>query len=82
MKKAVIAFSMAVLTTCTLAISADAKKNKGPKLLSGSVAQQKIVKVNNGINWHTSLNRALHDAYNQKKMVLWVQMIGKMDGAT
>lgn len=82
MKKAVIALSMAVLATCTLSINADAKKKKSPKLLSGAVAQQNIVKVNKGITWHTSLNRALHDAHRQGKMVLWVQMIGKMDGAT
>lgn len=83
MRKAVLALSVAVFATCTLAISVDAKKQqRGPKLLSGNVAQENIAKVNSGITWHTSLNRAMQDANRQGKMILWVQMIGKMDGAT
>lgn len=81
MKKVILSSTLALLVSFSLALDADAaKKNK--KLLTGQVAKQKIEKVNEGITWHTSLRRAGQIAQNQGKMILWVQMIGKMDGAT
>lgn len=51
-------------------------------VIEGDQARENIKKVNSDINWHTSLNSALMDARKENKMVLWVHLVGKMDGAT
>ncbi|MCA9802816.1 MAG: hypothetical protein KC777_12665 [Cyanobacteria bacterium HKST-UBA02] len=51
-------------------------------VIEGDQARENIKKVNSDINWHTSLNGALMDARKENKMVLWVHLVGKMDGAT
>lgn len=52
------------------------------KLLPGQVARENIERVNQQIDWHTSLGAAQNQARREGKMILWVQMIGQMDGAT
>ncbi|MBK9143327.1 MAG: hypothetical protein IPM23_12565 [Candidatus Melainabacteria bacterium] len=51
-------------------------------VIQGDQAKENIKKVNSNIKWHTSLNSALMDARKESKMVLWVHLVGKMDGAT
>ncbi|MCA9802141.1 MAG: hypothetical protein KC777_09150 [Cyanobacteria bacterium HKST-UBA02] len=53
-----------------------------PKLLPGYAAKENIDQVNKGIKWHTNLAAAESDARQQGKMILWIQLVGKMDGAT
>ena len=82
MRNRVLAGFAAVLAVCLLNVN-QAEAAKGQKrLLNGTVAKQNIDKVNQGINWHTSLSTAQSEARRSGKMILWVQMIGKMDGAT
>ena len=38
--------------------------------------------TNKGINWYTSLEQAEAEAKKQGKLVLWLHMLGTMDGAT
>ena len=81
MRKLILSSGLALLVSVSIGLQADAaKQNK--KLLSGEVAKQNICKVNDGITWHSSLNQAAQIAHREGKMILWIQMIGKMDGAT
>lgn len=68
-----------------LGLDADARPGgtaASKKLLPGYVAKENIDRVNKQIDWHTSLGTAQNKARQEGKMILWVQMIGKMDGAT
>ncbi len=73
-------FILAVAIASTLAGSLPANAAKG--LISGSVAKDNIEKVNSNVHWYTSLGQAEETARQQNKMVLWVHMIGQMEGAT
>ena len=52
------------------------------KVLPARVAKSNVEQVNSKIHWHTNLNSALARAKREGKMVLWIHMIGKVDGAT
>ena len=78
MLKTALALSLAALAGFASCIPALAK----PQVLPGYVAKDNIQQVNEGIKWHTSLPEAESEARRQGKMVLWIQMLGKMDGAT
>ena len=51
-------------------------------VLSGNEAKANIQKVTNNVRWHTNLNSALAQAAREHKMVLWIHMIGSVDGST
>ncbi len=51
-------------------------------VLPGRVAKDNVMEVNNNVRWHTNLNSALARAHREQKMVLWIHMVGKIDGAT
>lgn len=57
-------------------------KPAGPRFLQGSAAKENIDRVNNNIQWHTSLNQAMEQARKEDKMVFWVHLIGQMSGST
>lgn len=67
--------------TATIAFAA-ATPAQNKNLLPGYVAKENINRVNSEIQWTTNLNQALAEARQSNKMVLWLHMIGKMDGAT
>ncbi len=77
-RKSVVAIA-AITATIAFAASAPAQNRN---LLPGHVAKENITKVNSEIHWNRSLNEALAEARASHKMVLWLHMIGKMDGAT
>lgn len=52
------------------------------ELIPGHVAKTKIERVALGINWESDLEKAKERAKRENKMILWVNMIGKMEGAT
>ncbi|MDX2106203.1 MAG: hypothetical protein SFY67_07345 [Candidatus Melainabacteria bacterium] len=54
----------------------------GEELVPGYVAKNKIQQVATGIEWNTDLNVACEKAKSANKMILWINMIGKMEGAT
>ncbi|MBZ0186670.1 MAG: hypothetical protein K8F91_10510 [Candidatus Obscuribacterales bacterium] len=67
--------SLLALASC-LPVGASQLVVEGPK------AKENTQKVTSAIKWHTSMNTALAQARAQNKMLLWVHMIGKIDGAT
>ena len=80
-------FSLIMAAACTLTVSSDAvaadnTKHKRKMVLPGHVAKNNIQQVNSKVRWHTNLNSALADAHRQKKMLLWIHLVGKIDGAT
>ncbi len=54
----------------------------GEELMPGYVAKNKIQQVATGIEWNTDLKAAEDKAKESNKMILWINMIGKMEGAT
>lgn len=54
----------------------------GEELVPGYVAKNKIQQVATGIEWNTDLKSAEEKAKSANKMILWINMIGKMEGAT
>jgi hypothetical protein len=80
MDKKVFALALALASTVTMSLSVEAKPT--PRFLEGSAAKENIDRVNNSIQWNSSLYQALDQARQQNKMVLWVQMIGQMSGST
>jgi hypothetical protein len=52
------------------------------ELVPGYVAKNKIEQVSTGIEWNTDLKAAEEKAKSANKMILWINMIGKMEGAT
>ena len=79
-ERALLALSLGlVLLSGGAAVEAKAKNSK---LLPGYAAKENIDRVNQDIQWHTHLSEAIKSARSQGKMILWVQMIGQMDGAT
>lgn len=77
-RKSVAAIA-AIIATIAFAAATPAQNRN---LLPGYVAKENINRVNSEIQWTTNLNQALAEARQSKKMVLWLHMIGKMDGAT
>lgn len=69
-----------LVVVISLAFQIDVKARQ--LVLTGKTAKENVQKVNSKINWHTNLNSALAEAHRKGKMVLWVHMIGKIDGAT
>ncbi|MGD9684080.1 MAG: hypothetical protein AB7W16_23160 [Candidatus Obscuribacterales bacterium] len=65
-----------------LTVLAGEQAGAAPKLLPGYAAKENIDQVNKGIKWHTNLAAAESDARQQGKMILWIHLVGKMDGAT
>jgi len=52
------------------------------RVIPGYVAQQRVEKLTSEIQWHDRLPDALAEARREGKLVFWVQMLGKIDGAT
>lgn len=71
-----------IIIAATLLLMQPACLAQGPRLLSGSVSEERVAQLSSQINWHTSLSQALQDAQRQNKLVVWVHMLGKIDGAT
>lgn len=69
---------LALVTVSGMAMAAG-----GPEPLKpdpGVIAR--VEKLNHDIAWHRSLDQALAEGCNQGRMVLWIEMAGRLDGAT
>lgn len=77
MIKKTLITAMALASTIACSLPADSRG-----IVSGNVAKDNIQKVNNNVHWYTSLGQAEEAARQQDKMVLWIHMIGQMEGAT
>lgn len=52
------------------------------KVLSGQVCSEQVEKLSNQINWYKNLSKAESAAQEQNKLIFWIHMVGKIDGAT
>ncbi|PWU02846.1 MAG: hypothetical protein C5B53_01175 [Candidatus Melainabacteria bacterium] len=52
------------------------------KLLQGAVCSERVHELTSDINWYKSLDKAEEAAQQQGKLIFWVHMLGKIDGAT
>lgn len=53
-----------------------------PGFMTGDVAQRQVTKLTSEIHWYENLPQAEQQARRQGKMIVWVQMLGRIDGAT
>jgi len=51
-------------------------------MINGDEAAYRVRELATGINWHTNLNQALTEGARTGKPVVWIHMLGKIDGAT
>lgn len=51
-------------------------------LIKGDEASYRVRELSTGINWYTSLPQALQEGARTGKLVVWIHMLGKIDGAT
>ncbi len=52
------------------------------KVLEGQVCSQRVHALTSEIDWYKSLNKAEDAAREQGKLVFWLHILGKIDGAT
>lgn len=64
------------------AILTPATPVRAEKVLEGQVCSEKVHALTSEIEWYKSLHKAEDAARNQGKLVFWVHMLGKIDGAT
>jgi hypothetical protein len=78
MKKASLSIlSVLLVLGASLSLPAQAEK-----VLEGQVCSQRVHELTSEIDWYKSLNKAEDAAREQGKLVFWVHMLGKIDGAT
>jgi hypothetical protein len=53
-----------------------------PDVLRGEVCSERVHALTSDMAWFTNLHRAEAQAKAENKLVLWVHMVGKIDGAT
>lgn len=83
------AFLLAVFTaagvssppkTAKAAKSTNIEKGNTGVVTDGTTAQKKIAKLNEQINWFTSLDEAQSKAKTANKPILWIHVLGDIDG--
>jgi len=53
-----------------------------PEVYSGYISRQQVDKLTCDIHWYNNLKKAQEAAQEQGKLIVWVHMVGKIDGAT
>ncbi|HEY9755560.1 MAG TPA: hypothetical protein V6C97_10390 [Oculatellaceae cyanobacterium] len=48
----------------------------------GSVCSSRVESLTGQIDWQTNLKKAQEQAQKENKLVFWMHMLGKIDGAT
>jgi hypothetical protein len=51
-------------------------------MIKGDEASYRVRELSTGMNWYTSLPMALQESARTGKLVVWIHMLGKIDGAT
>ncbi len=51
-------------------------------IIKGDEASYRVRELATGINWYTNLPMALQEGARTGKLVVWIHMLGKIDGAT
>ena len=52
------------------------------KVLSGAVCQDRVSRLIRDIQWQNDFDSACEQAKEKKKLILWVNMVGKLEGDT
>ena len=52
------------------------------KVLSGAVCQDRVSRLTRDIQWQNDFDSACEQAKEKKKLILWVNMVGKLEGDT
>ncbi|HMP53885.1 MAG TPA: hypothetical protein PKD05_20215 [Candidatus Melainabacteria bacterium] len=55
---------------------------KAEKVLSGAVCQDRVSRLTREIQWQSDFDSACERAREKKKLILWVNMVGKLEGDT
>ncbi|MFA6208641.1 MAG: hypothetical protein WC714_04355 [Candidatus Obscuribacterales bacterium] len=78
-KRFVISSTLAIMATLaqSASISASAKT-----VLNGEVCSANVHKLTSEITWYKSLGKAEDAAGKEGKLIVWVHMLGKIDGST
>jgi hypothetical protein len=75
--KSVLA-SLILATTMSLS----AIPGRAEPVLQGAVCSTRVHELTSDIHWYTDLKEAEEQAQQQGKLVFWMHMLGKIDGAT
>jgi hypothetical protein len=51
-------------------------------VLSGEICSANVHKLTSEMTWYKSLSKAEADAEGEGKLIVWVHMLGKIDGST
>ena len=71
--------STALACTC---LTAPFLPANAEKVLQGEVCSERVHELTSSIEWYKNLHKAEDTAREQGKLVLWIHMVGKIDGAT
>lgn len=71
----------AILTTLACALAVGAAAAQQPRLPQ-EMARQRAARTLHEIVWHNSLDEACAVARQEGRLVFWVHMLGRIDGAT
>ncbi len=74
-----------LFTTGVLALSlamASMTPVSAEAVLQGEVCSIRVHQLTTGIKWYSNLQEAQDAAREQNKLVFWMHMLGKIDGAT
>jgi len=52
------------------------------EVLSGEICSARVHQLTSEVNWFKSLNKAEDEAARSGKLIVWVHMLGKIDGST
>ncbi|CAN5378062.1 hypothetical protein BH10CYA1_BH10CYA1_20760 [soil metagenome] len=80
MKRVRILSLLAVLLSFGVSLSVPAARAE--KVLEGQVCSARVHALTSEIDWYKNLDKAEDAAKQQGKLVFWVHMLGKIDGAT
>ena len=70
-----IALSALLLTSFTLPVQAE-------KVFTGEVCSTRVHELTSDIHWYTNLKDAEAAAQEQGKLIFYIHMLGKLEGAT
>jgi hypothetical protein len=79
--KGINLLAAAILLSGTIGLGASGPAS-AEKILQGQVCEVNVHKLTTEIDWNKSLHKAENLASEQGKLILWVHMVGKIDGAT
>lgn len=76
--------SLALVSTVLIGASSFCPTAQATEMavLPGSAAQTQAKMVCNRINWLTSLEEAKQTAKKEHKLIVWIHMLGNIDGFT